>query len=171
MKKTENMEFIQHTTNWVNGEILEAVITIIIGLLIITSSVLFWKFGTTPYAKSLVIPLLIVGLIPFINGVFSVNTNKNRLLEYRQAWQENEQQFILSEKERVQGFDNIFKYSYPFAIIMVTGGAILFFLLKSPMGKAISLAMMTLGLMAYFIDHFAKERADIYLQHIEKRLK
>jgi hypothetical protein len=118
----------------------------------------------------LVIPLLIVGSIPFVNGIASVAMNKNRLPVYEQSWQENRQQFILSEQQRVKGFGDIFKYSYPFAMIMTIGGAMLFFWFKSPNGKAISLAMMIIGLMAYFIDHFASERADIYLEHIEKYL-
>lgn len=150
---------------------LEASIASIVGALIILCSILFWKFGTTPYAKYLVIPLLIVGLIPLVNGVFSIQNNKSRLNVYEQTWQEDEEQFVLSEQKRVQSFDDIFKYSYPFALIMVVGGAVLFFLLKTPNGKAISLAMMCIGLMAYFIDHFAKERANIYLEHIEERLK
>lgn len=165
------MEFIKHTTNWVNGEIFEATIMSIMGVLIILCSLLFWKFGTTPYAKSLVIPLLIVGLIPLVNGLFSVQNNKSNLSKYELSWQEDEHQFLLSEQKRVKSFDDIFKYSYPFAIFMTIGGAILFFLIKSPTWKAISLAMMCLGLMAYFIDYFAKERADIYLEHIEEKLK
>lgn len=53
---------------------------------------------------------------------------------------------------------------------MTIVGALLFFLFASPIWKAISLAMMTLGLMTYFIDHFAKERADIYLRYIDAYL-
>lgn len=170
MNKAKNMDFIQHTTNWVNGEILEAIITAIFGALIILCSVFFWKFGTTPYGKALIIPLLIVGLIPLVNGIVSVQNNKSRLSIYEQSWKENEQQFILSEQKRVQSFDQIFKFTYPFGLIMIISGAILFFILKTPTGKAISLAMMCLGLMTYFIDHFAKERADMYLEHINSAL-
>lgn len=53
---------------------------------------------------------------------------------------------------------------------MIIGGAILFFILKTSTGKAISLTMMCLGLMTYFIDHFAKERADMYLEYINSAL-
>lgn len=167
MGKAQSMEFIQHTHQWVNGEILEATIMVIAGAVILLSAALFWKFGGTPNAKSLVIPLLIVGLIPFVTGIANVSNNKSRLPACKQAWQEDERAFVLAEKERVQGFDEIFKYTYPFSLIMVMGGAVLFFLLTSPTWRAISLAMMSIGLMAYFIDHFAKERADIYMQHIE----
>ena len=164
------MELIQHTINWAKGEILEAIIMGIFGALIVVCSLLLWKFGTTPNAKTLFIPLLIVGCIPLLSGISGVITNKNRIPEYEAAWQQDKQSFIMAEKERVEGFDAIFKYTYPGSLILVMGGAILFFLLGSPQWKAISLAMMVMGLMAYFIDHFAAERADIYLEHIKKAL-
>jgi glycerol uptake facilitator-like aquaporin len=164
------MEFIQHTINWTKGEILEATIMAIFGAIIVICSVLFWKFGQTPYAKALVIPLLVVGFIPLFMGISGVITNKNRISLYEQTWQQNNYEFVKSEKKRVEGFDEIFKYSYPGAFILIVGGAILFFILSSPNWKAISLSLMVLGLMAYFIDHFAAERADIYLKHINTYL-
>lgn len=76
----------------------------------------------------------------------------------------NPEDFVKNEKVRVEDFDNIFKYTYPMAIILVVVGGILFFVLKSANWKAISLAMMTMGLMTYFIDHFSRECADIYYE-------
>lgn len=150
---------------------MEAITMAIFGALIIACSTLLWKYGTTPYSKALIIPMLVVGLIPLIMGISGAISNKNRVSVYEDSWRQNGQQFILDEKIRVQGFDKIFRYSYPAAIILTIGGAILFFLVSSPNWKAISLAMMTMGLMAYFIDHFAAERAEIYLKHIERTLE
>lgn len=165
------MEFIQHTLSWVKGEILEATIMGIVGLIIIIAAFLFWKFGDTPYARALIIPLLITGLIPFVMGISGVYFNKSRIPEFKKQWEQNPAQFVQSEIERVEGFDNIFKYSYPAAIILVVGGAILFFVLKTPNWKAISLAFMLIGIMAYFIDFFAAERADTYYQKIMEYYK
>lgn len=165
------MNLIENTIDWAKGEIFEATVMGIFGALILLCSFLFWKYGSTPNAKALVIPLLVVGLIPFIMGISGVINNKNRIPAYQQAWEQNQQEFIQAEKERVEGFDEIFKYSYPLAIILTIGGAILFFMLDSSTWKGISIAMMTMGLMAYVIDHFAAERAEIYLQHINQALQ
>ncbi|UTW62455.1 hypothetical protein KFE98_21040 [bacterium SCSIO 12741] len=165
------MELIHHTVNWAKGEIVEAIVMAIIGAIVVLGGILFWKFGTTPYAKALVIPTLVVGLIPLVMGISGAFSNKSRIAVYEKAWQQNPKEFALNEKARVEGFDEIFKYSYPFAVIFTIGGAILFFLLGSPTWKAISLAMMTLGLMAYYIDHFAAERAQIYLEHIKAAIQ
>lgn len=164
------MEFSQHTINWAKGEILEAIIMGTIGLLIVVSSLLFWKFGHTPYAKAMVIPLLVVGLIPVIAGISGVISNTNRIETYQESYAQNPTAFVQAEKARVERFEDIFKYSYPAAIIMVIGGAVLFFFISLANWKAISLALMVLGVMAYFIDHFAKERADRYLVEIEKEM-
>lgn len=165
------MELIQHTINWAKGEILEATIMAIFGVLIVICSLLFWKYGSTPYSKAMFVPLLVVGLIPFLTGISNVINNKNRISVYQEAWQQDSHEFILAEKERVEGFDEIFKYTYPFGFIMIVGGAVLFFLSRIPIWKAISIAMMVLGLMTYVIDHFAAERADIYLKYIEEALQ
>ncbi|OJJ22217.1 hypothetical protein BKI52_09265 [marine bacterium AO1-C] len=165
------MELIHHTLDWVKGEILEAKIMAIAGVVIVLCAISFWKFGTTPYAKAMVIPMLVVGIIPLIFGISGAVSNQRNISHYQEAWEKNQQTFVISEKERVEGFDNIFKYSYPFAIICTIGGAILFFLVSTPNWKAISLALMMLGLMAYIIDHFAAERADIYLKYIKEAIK
>lgn len=164
------MDFIQHTLNWVKGEIIEATIMTIFGFLIVLCGFLLWKFGTTPYAKALIIPLVIVGIIPIGAGVSGIISNKKRIRVYKQSYAENPKAFIQAEKERVEGFDDIFKYSYPAAVIFTIGGAILFFLISSPTWKGMSLALITLGLTAYFIDYFASERATIYLKYIENAI-
>jgi len=163
------MELIQHTINWTKGEIEEALIMGIVGFLFVISALLFWKLGNTPNAKAMVLPLLIVGMIPLVAGVSGVYTNKKRMIEYTKQYHADPAAFIQSEKERVEAFDEIFKYSYPAAIILLIGGAILFFVFKSPNWKAVSLSLMLIGLMAYFIDHFVAERADKYLEEIKNR--
>ena len=164
------MEFIQHTLNWVKGEILEAVIMGICALIIMLCSFLFWKFGNTPNAKALVLPLLFVGFFPFVMAISGVISNKKRISTYSQAWQDNPKEFIQVEYKRVKGFDKIFKYSYPAAFIFTVAGAILFFLIDTPTWKAISLSFIILGFMAYMIDFFAAERANIYLKFIEEAM-
>ena len=162
------MELIQHTENWVKGELIESIATGCVGLILLVATFLFWKYGSTPYARAMILPLLVVGIIPFVAGISGSYTNANRMTVYEQHWQADKKSFIASEKERVKGFDNIFKYTYPMAIIFTIGGALLFFAFGSLTIKSISLALILMGGMAYFIDHFAAQRASVYLAHIEK---
>jgi hypothetical protein len=75
-------------------------------------------------------------------------------------------QLVENEKTRVEGFDTIFKVSYPLAAAFILAGVLLFLFLGGPHIKAIGLSLILLGLSLYTIDHFAAERADIYYQHI-----
>jgi len=100
-----NLDFIQYTIKWAKGEILESAIT------------------------------AIVGLIPASMGIAGIITNNNRISEYQESWVHDNEDFVLSEKARVEGFDNIFKFSYPAAVILVIGGAILFFWSHLQTGK------------------------------------
>ena len=165
------MELIQHTENWVKGELLESISMGVVGFLIVIAGLLLWKFGTTPYARAMIIPVLVVGMIPFLTGIAGSYTNATRMAGYEQQWQADKVSFVASEKQRVEGFDNIFKYTYPMAIIFTIGGAILFFVFGSVTLKAICLAAMILGLQAYVLDYFAAQRAATYLQHIDLALR
>ncbi|MCT4613696.1 MAG: hypothetical protein N4A49_02345 [Marinifilaceae bacterium] len=164
------MEFIDYTINWTKGEIQEALIMGFIGLVITISAFLFWCFGNTANAKAMFWPILIVGIIPFFMSFSGVYTNKKRIIEYQKEYKSNPVFFAKAEKIRVENFDKIFKITYPTALIMLITGAVLFVLLSSPIWKSISLALIILGLMTFFIDHFAEERARIYLEEIDKFL-
>jgi hypothetical protein len=160
------MEFIQHTTNWVKGEIFEGTIIGSFGLLTILCSLLFWKFGETPNAKALIIPLVVVGIFFLTIAIGGFVSNNKRLPQYTEAFNKDKTEFVKSEKKRVEDF----QYLYKMTIIISSIGfaiAICFFLFtNSPILKAIGLALIILGLSGLLIDYFSKERADTYYDAI-----
>ncbi len=160
------MEFIQHTTNWVKGEIFEGTIIGSFGLLTIICSLLFWKFGETPNSKALIIPLAIVGIFFLTITIWGTASNNKRLHQYTEAFKKDKTEFVKSEKKRVEDF----QYLYKMTIIIASVGfaiAICFFLFtNSPILKAIGLALIILGLSGIIIDYFSKERADTYYKAI-----
>ncbi|WP_196892439.1 hypothetical protein [Aureivirga marina] len=160
------MSFIEHTINWTKGEIFEAMITGFGGILLLIFAFCFWKFGNTPNAKAMIIPLLLIGLLLSSAGGYNIYSNKNRIVEYQNQFKENPEKFIKAEKERVESFDTIFNYTFPFALIATILGAVLFFFFENSTIRAISFASILLGLLTYLIDFFAKERADIYFKAI-----
>jgi hypothetical protein len=62
------MNFIEHTVNWCTGEIFEGKMIAMFGITVIIISIAFWKTGTTPFAKAIVVPLLVVGLLSATAG-------------------------------------------------------------------------------------------------------
>lgn len=57
------MNLIDYTTNWIKGELFEAKLIVAFGILTLIAGFLFWKTGTTPNAKALFIPFIMVGAI------------------------------------------------------------------------------------------------------------
>lgn len=69
---------VENTLNWYNGEIFEAKIILAFGLIIIIMAFLFQYLGNTPYAKALLIPLLITGVIFSVIGGSMIFSNQKK---------------------------------------------------------------------------------------------
>ena len=165
------MEFIEHTLNWIKGEIFEARIILIFGIITVICAFLFWKIGTTPSAKVMLFPLLAVGIMFTAIGGGMLNSNPKREVEFSHAYKTNPHEFIQSEKERVETFMSW----YPITRYIMAGlailGIVLFLFWATPIGRAIGISLILMGLATFVVDHFSEERADIYYQKIEEAIK
>lgn len=165
------MDFIQHTTNWVKGEIFEATIFGSFGLLTIVCSLLFWKFGETPNSKAVIIPFAIVGVFFLATAISGIVSNNKRLTEYTEAFQKDEKSFIASEKKRVEDFQYLYKTTIIIAAFSFALAICFFFFTDNHILKAIGLALIVFGLTGLIIDYFSKERADTYYEVITTNIK
>jgi len=163
--KGDEMEFIQHTINWVRGEILESVVFGAFGVITLIISIVFWRFGKTPNAKGMIIPLLVIGSFYFIAGAVNIYRNQQRIPQYQEEYQKNPVGFVESEKNRTEGFMNIYIYTYVIGTVMILTGLILFLFVGGANPKGIGLSLILMGLSLLCIDYFSKERAISY--HIE----
>ena len=160
------MDFYQNTQDWLKGELFEGTILLISGIILLIISLILWKFGSTPNAKALIIPIMVVGLL-FILGVggFMVS-NQKRISNFEKSYQENPKEFIESEKQRVEEFQILYKYSVGFAAISFLLTIIAFGFVENRIFQSICIALMIISVSLIIIDHFSKERAKIYYQHI-----
>ena len=160
------MDFYQNTQDWLKGELFEGTILLISGIILLIISLILWKFGSTPNAKALIIPIMVVGLL-FILGVggFMVS-NQKRISNFEKSYQENPKEFIESEKQRVEEFQVLYKYSVGFAAISFLLTIIAFGFVENRIFQSICIALMIISVSLIIIDHFSKERAKIYYQHI-----
>lgn len=160
------MDFIEHTINWVKGEIFEAAIFGSFGLLTIICSLLLWKFGETPNSKALIIPLLIVGLFFLGTAISGIVSNNKRLPQYTNTYKEDKFAFIQSEKKRVEDFQYLYKMTIIIASVCFAVAICFFLFTNNHVLKAIGLALIIFGLTGLIIDYFSKERADTYYKLI-----
>lgn len=164
------MEFIDHSLNWCKGEVFEAKFIILFSALILLSTILFWRMGTTPGAKAMIIPLLLVGLLVGGLGLGMLMSNTKRLKNFQQAYQRDAQTFIQAEKERTDEFMSW----YPITRYVMAGlglvGIGLFMFWATPLGRAIGISLLLIMVGTFVIDHFSEERADIYHEKIIEAL-
>lgn len=160
------MDFIQHTTNWVKGEIFEATIFGSFGLLTILCSLLFWKFGETLNSKAVIIPFAIVGVFFLITAISGVSCNNKRLTQYITAFNKDKAEFVKSEKKRVEDFQYIYKMTIIIASVCFAVAIFFFLFTNNHILRAIGLALIIFGLTGIIIDYFSKVRADMYYKAI-----
>ncbi|MEW4924419.1 hypothetical protein [Algibacter sp. 2305UL17-15] len=160
------MKFIDYTNQWIKGELFEARLIVAFAFIIIVIALLFYYLGSTPSAKALVFPLLLVGILFLGIGGGMLYSNPKRSTEYAQLFGQNETEFIKTEKERVEKFSSW----YPITRWIMAGLGVLgigiFIFWETPIGRAIGIALILTMLATYVVDHFSEERANMYYQHI-----
>lgn len=165
------MDFIQHTTNWIKGEIFEATLFGSFGLLTIICSLLFWKFGDTPNSKAVIIPFIIVGLFFLGTAISAISSNKKKLPQYTEAYNQDKSAFVKSEKARVEGFQYLYTMTIIIASIAFVLAICAFVLTHNATFRAIGIALAIFGITGLIIDYFSKERADTYYKEITTEVK
>jgi hypothetical protein len=165
------MDFIQHTTNWVKGEIFEATIFGSFGLLTTICSLLLWKFGETPNSKAVIIPLAVVGIFFLATAISGITSNKKRLPQYTEAFNTDKAEFVKSEKKRVEDFQYLYKMTIIIASVCFAIAICFFLFTNNHILKAIGLALIIFGLTGLIIDYFSKERADAYYKAITTEIE
>lgn len=165
------MKLFEHTQNWLEGELFEGTIVLVSGIILLIISLVLWKFGSTPNAKALIIPIMVVGLL-FSLGIGSMMvSNQKRIINFEKAYQENPKEFIESEKQRVEDFQVLYIYSVGFAAISFLLTIIAFGFMENRIFQSVCIALMIVSVSLIIIDHFSKERAQIYYQHIVNEIQ
>ncbi len=165
------MELVQHTIQWIKGELFEAKLIVAFGLITIVAGFLFWKIGTTPNSKALFIPLIVVGAIYASIGGGMLYSNPKRLVELPQSYQKDKIEFAQSEKKRVDDFQYGYKVSKIVATVFFLLTLVIFWTTKNPTWMGIGLALTYFAIAGLVVDYFSQERADTYYVEILKEIK
>ena len=164
------MNFLDYSNAWIKGELFEAAIIVFASIAILASALLFWKYGTTPAAKSLVLPLLAVGLISSASGIGMLWSNNQRLVEFESHYSQDAAGFIEAEKQRVEKFLPWYS-QIKIAITVIFAIAMLIFLVtNNVILHGVGIGIILFGFSVLMIDHFSQARAETYYVQIEKAL-
>lgn len=152
------MELIQHTINWIKGELFEAKLIVAFGIITIIAGFLFWKIGSTPNAKALFIPLLVAGAIYSAIGGGMLYSNPKRMVELPQSYQKDKVEFAKLEKKRVDDFQYGYKVSKIVATVFFLVTLLIFWSTKNPTWMGIGIALTYFALAGLVVDYFSQER-------------
>lgn len=164
------MELIQHTIQWIKGELFEARLILIFGIVTILSAFLFWKIGTTPAAKALFIPLLVAGAIYSSIGAGMLYSNPKRMEELPKLYQQDKVAFAKLEKKRVDDFQYGYKISKIVATVFFLATLLIFWTTQHPTWMGIGIGLTYFGLAGLIVDYFSQERAATYYDAILQAL-
>lgn len=164
------MSFIQHSIAWARGEIFEASIMGGVGLLLLVIAFLYWRIGSTPGAKAMILPLLAVGLILGVAGISGRSGNQKHIERCEALEPDALPEFVRAEKERVEGFESLYNFTMILAPICFAAACIIFWLTLNPHARGVAVALLLIGASGLVIDLFAKERGDIYYGKILEEL-
>ncbi len=165
------MGLIDYTTNWIKGELFEAKLIVAFGVITIIGAFIFWKIGTTPNARALFIPLIVVGAIYSAIGGGMLYSNPKRMIELPKSYQQDKAAFAKSEKKRVEDFQYGYKISKIVATLFFSLTLIIFWTTKNPTWVGIGITLTYFGLAGLVVDYFSQERADTYYAEVLKEIE
>ena len=167
LRKGQQMDFIDYSVKWLHGEILQARLLALFGLILIIIAVLFRFLGHSPFAKDMILPVVLLGVFCFGAGLGLNFSNKKRVPKFQAAYERDAGQFIASEKARTEKFIVWYPITrYAMAGLIVVGLALVLFLPPPAKWRAWGLMLILLGFVALFLDHFSEERASAYHREI-----
>mgnify|MGYP001102786000 CR=1 FL=1 len=158
------MKTIEYSIEWARGEQFEGWSITIFGALVLLLTLILWRYGSTPNAKALVVPALILGMLFLLMGSYMVYSNGVRQEAFTEAYEQDALAFLQAEKNRVEGFQFMYPASLLISAISFVVALALFYFSDSPARKALAIVLAVFGLSLLIIDYFSKERADNYYE-------
>lgn len=166
------MEFVEFTRRWFEGEIFEDCAMLAAGAATLVLALAVWRFGTSDAARAIWIPMLFAALLLSSGGTALAVNNHHRLRQFEEQWREQPaEQFVQSEKRRVEGFMGIYPMTIVFAAILFAAGTCIFAFCPAPWLRGTALVLVYVALSALVVDYFSKDRAIVYLQEIDRFLE
>ncbi len=160
------MELIDYTQKWLQSEIFAGKAIMALGAATMVFAFIFWRFGSSDYARALILPLATAGVIWTGVGASVTAVNHQRTVAYQQAYEANAQAFFQSEHERVEEFMKGYTVPYAVGAVFMVLAIIGYCFFQAPWIRATSVVLIYMALSLYTIELFSKERGSIYQQEL-----
>ncbi|WP_372937212.1 hypothetical protein [Seonamhaeicola sp.] len=166
------MDILKIATDWAKAEVFSTRFFIIFAILFLIASVGFWQLGKTEIAKAYMIPTLVTGALLLIIGLGLFYTNKSRIKQFEEAYNNNAITFVEAELERAEStlkeYKNIVFTAIP---IIIATCALLIIFLKTPIWRASMITTIAMLVVILLIDGTAHARIDAYNKQLLVAIK
>lgn len=161
------MEIINHTTNWVKGDIFQGKIMLTIGILLLIGAVAIFK-NNHPILKGTLIPIGLSVLILIGYGSYLAFSRPGHLENVKTVYAENQENAIHQEYEKASKDNKAYSTLKPIWIVLIIISALLFFVFKTDYLKGLSIGLIGLFFVALIVDTMLYYRVKPYLEALTK---
>ena len=160
------MDIIKHTTQWVNGEVLQGRIGLGIGIVIAISFFYFANFQHSFY-KGMIVPFILLQLVLLGYSSFQMVMRPKHIEKVEQYLTVSREKAIHAEFEKSQKEDKVYsKLRLVWAGLFVVS-LILFFLVANDYFKGMSFGFVVFFIVAYTFDTLLHLRLKTYLSALQ----
>lgn len=155
------MEFLEHTTSWVKGDIFQGKIMLVTGTLFLIISLAIFK-GNHSILKGMIIPLSLGCLILLGYGSVLTFTRPGHLVNIKNIHAENPNQAAEQEFEKAQRDHKNYAMLTPIWVALIGVSALMLYVLNTDFLKGLSMGLVALFLTALLVDTLLHHRLKPY---------
>lgn len=161
------MDILKTALDWAKVEVFSSLFFILVGILFLLVSIGFWQLGKTELARAYIIPFLVTVALLLTVGVGLFYSNKTRLANFPQEYQQNAEVFVQSEIQRAEKTINEFQ-TVVFKVIpgIIIVCALLIVFVDKPVWRASSIAIIAMMVVVLLIDSNSHARMKEYQQKL-----
>jgi hypothetical protein len=156
------MNLIEHTTAWVNGEVLQGKIMLSIGTLFLVAAIAIFK-SEHELLKGSLIPLGLIILMLCGYGGFQVFGRPPHIQKVSEAFAHSPETAVKRELEKAQKDDRVYSKIKIIWIILLAIIAIGSLFISTDLYKGLSIGLMVMFLSMLIIDTTLHHRLQVYL--------
>jgi len=161
------MEILKTATDWAKVEVFSSSFFILFGIAFVLAGIGFWQLGKTDIARAYIFPTLIAGTLLLIIGLGLFFTNKSRVSNFTNQYNQDASAFVESEIDRVDKTLNEYKNIVFKAIpIIIIAFALVIIFINTPIWRAISITTITMMMVILLVDGTAHARIAVYKEQL-----
>jgi hypothetical protein len=161
------MDFIQHTSQWVKGEILQGRIGFSIGILLAIAFLYFANFQQSFY-KGMILPFIILQLILLGYSSYQMVMRPKHTATVEKLIIVSKAKALSAELEKSQKDDKVYSKLRPIWGGLFVVSLVLFFALSNDLFKGMSLGFVIFFIVAYIFDTVLHFRLKAYLSALQE---